>query len=103
AGNFLIMSYGSQNISSAIDKTLNQGSNKTFNISIQQLGKKFNREWIFRNFSHSFQSGEVYAVTGPNGSGKSTLMQILWGQMPPSTGTIKYTASGENLSPEEFY
>jgi len=97
------MSSGSQNISSSIDKTLNQGPNKTFNISVQQLGKKFNREWIFRNFSQSFQSGEVYAVTGPNGSGKSTLMQILWGQMPPSTGTIKYTTSGAELPPEDFY
>jgi len=97
------MSSPSQNISSGSDKILEQGSDKIFNISVQQLGKKFNREWIFRNFSHSFQSGEVYAVTGPNGSGKSTMMQILWGQMPPSTGLIKYKVSGTDLPQEDFY
>ena len=52
---------------------------------------------------YSFQSGEVYAITGPNGSGKSTLMQILWGQMPPSTGSIKYKISGTDISQEDIY
>ena len=65
-------------------------------IAVQGLGKKFNREWIFRNLDYTFQSHHIYAITGPNGSGKSTLLQILWGQMPPSLGTIKYnTAQGE--------
>ena len=98
-----MMSSPSQNISSDSDKILKQGSHKAFSISVEQLGKRFNREWIFRNLNYSFQSGEVYAVTGPNGSGKSTLMQILWGQMPPSNGVIKYNVSGKDLSPEEFY
>ncbi|HEX6893281.1 MAG TPA: ATP-binding cassette domain-containing protein [Chryseolinea sp.] len=97
------MSSPSKNISSDSDKNLARESDKSFTISVQQLGKKFNREWIFRNFSHSFHSGEVYAVTGPNGSGKSTLMQILWGQMPPSTGVINYKVSGAELLQEDFY
>lgn len=97
------MSSPSKNISSGSDKILARESDKGFSISVQQLGKKFNREWIFRNFNHSFQSGQVYAVTGPNGSGKSTLMQILWGQMPPSTGVIKYKISGVDLLQEDFY
>lgn len=97
------MSSPSQNISSGSDKIMARGPDKTFNISVHQLGKKFNREWIFRNFSRSFQSGEVYAVTGPNGSGKSTLMQILWGQMPPSTGVVKYNIFGKDISQEDFY
>ncbi|MBS1488472.1 MAG: ATP-binding cassette domain-containing protein [Bacteroidetes bacterium] len=59
-------------------------------IVTENLGKRFNREWIFRNFSHIFETGKRYAITGPNGSGKSTLMQVLWGQMQPSTGAISY-------------
>jgi ABC-type multidrug transport system ATPase subunit len=93
----------SQNISSGNDKILSPGPNGTFNITVEQLGKKFSREWIFRNFSYSFQSGEVYAITGPNGSGKSTLMQILWGQMPASTGMIKYKTPSAEIPHEEVY
>jgi ABC-type multidrug transport system ATPase subunit len=93
----------SQNISSGNNKILSRELNGAFNITVEQLGKKFSREWIFRNFNYSFQSGEVYAITGPNGSGKSTLMQILWGQMPASTGVIKYKTSGTEISHEEVY
>jgi ABC-type multidrug transport system ATPase subunit len=93
----------SQNISSGNDKILWPGSNGTFNITVEQLGKKFSREWIFRNFNYSFRSGEVYAITGPNGSGKSTLLQILWGQMPASTGVIKYKTSSVEIPHDEVY
>ena len=59
-------------------------------ISVNGLGKRFNREWIFRNLTYTFETGNTYAITGPNGSGKSTLLQVLWGQMPPGTGEIIY-------------
>jgi len=62
-------------------------------ITATDLGKRFNREWVFRNFSYEFESGKTYAITGPNGSGKSTFMQVLWGQMHPSTGSLDYTDS----------
>jgi ABC-type multidrug transport system ATPase subunit len=60
------------------------------NVVATNLGKRFNREWVFRNFSYQFEAGKSYAITGPNGSGKSTLMQVLWGQMHPSEGSIQY-------------
>lgn len=72
-------------------------------LDVNQLGKRFNREWIFRNLTQSFQSGKTYAITGPNGSGKSTLLQVLWGQLPQSTGTITYTLSGKNISIDEIF
>lgn len=99
----MIMSSSPQNISSGINKSSSQDNATRFSISVEQLGKRFNREWIFRNFNYTFQSGQVYAVTGPNGSGKSTLMQILWGQMPPSTGTLKYRAGDLDVPHEDFY
>lgn len=61
------------------------------NIGAEKLGKRFNREWVFRNFSYQFTPGKFYAITGPNGSGKSTLMQVLWGQMQPSAGVLSYS------------
>jgi ABC-type multidrug transport system ATPase subunit len=59
-------------------------------IELNGVGKRFNREWIFRDMTETFHPGQVYAVTGPNGAGKSTFLSILWGQTPPSLGTIRY-------------
>lgn len=66
-------------------------------IVAENLGKRFNREWVFRNLDYQFTTGNNYAITGPNGSGKSTLMQVLWGQMQPSAGSVNYgeTSPGE--------
>jgi len=74
--------------------------NTPLSIQVQQLGKKFNRDWIFRKLDYTFQSGQTYAITGPNGSGKSTLLQVLWGQVPPSAGTVTY-ATGNGVIPAE--
>lgn len=72
-------------------------------ISIEGLSKRFNREWIFRNFTFEFKSGNVYAITGPNGSGKSTLLSILWGQVPQTSGTLNYQVNGKSISSEDIF
>ncbi len=72
-------------------------------VKTNGLGKKFNRDWIFRNLTTEFSSGNTYALLGPNGSGKSTLMQVLWGQMPASSGTIEYLNKDEIISPSDIY
>ena len=66
-------------------------------IHANALGKRFNREWIFKNFNYEFKGGNSYAIVGPNGSGKSTLLQILWGQSLPSAGTIKYSIGPDEI------
>lgn len=71
-------------------------------ITAESLGKRFSREWVFRNFNYSFQEG-VYAITGPNGSGKSTLLQILWGQLPASSGKVQYFKEQQELAAEDVY
>jgi len=60
-------------------------------ISLQQVGKRFNREWIFRHCSYEFLPGKNYAITGPNGSGKSTLLQVIAGATLHNEGTVDYT------------
>ena len=47
-------------------------------IELNGVGKRFNREWIFRDVTETFHPGQVYAVTGPNGAGKSTLLSVLF-------------------------
>ena len=61
------------------------------NISLENIGKKFNREWIFKNLSHEFTLGDYYAILGSNGSGKSTLLKVLSGFSTPSKGTITFS------------
>ena len=77
--------------------------NDPLTLDVNQLGKRYNREWIFKNLTHTFQPGKTYAITGPNGSGKSTLMQVLWGQLPQSSGTITYSVGGKNIPVEDIF
>ena len=72
-------------------------------INLSQAGKRFNREWIFRNISLNFESANSYAIIGPNGSGKSTLLQCLAGMMQLSEGEIGYTGNLKPLENEDAY
>jgi ABC-type multidrug transport system ATPase subunit len=72
-------------------------------ISVKQLGKRFNREWIFRNFDYDFLHGNTYAIIGPNGSGKSTLLQVLWGQLPPTNGELHYKDQQTEIPIDEIF
>ena len=69
-------------------------------ISLINAGKRFNRDWIFRNIHQEFISGLAYAITGPNGSGKSTLLQVIGGAMMMSEGNVKYVVEGRNQQKE---
>ena len=77
--------------------------NSQLSIQTEGLSKRFNKEWIFQNLNYTFESGKIYAITGPNGSGKSTLMQVLWGQLPQSSGLIKYSSVNKNIPVEEIF
>ena len=59
-------------------------------ISLQNVGKRYNREWIFRHFSFDFSPSRSYAITGANGSGKSTLLQVIAGAAMHSEGQLLY-------------
>jgi len=72
-------------------------------IQLEQIGKKYNREWIFRGLSYTFQAGKKYAITGPNGAGKSTLLQTIAGSTVLSEGSIKYSMAGQEILPENAF
>lgn len=57
-------------------------------ISLNNIGKRFNREWIFRNLDYTFNAPKKYAITGANGSGKSTLLQVIAGAVTYNEGNI---------------
>ncbi|MGF1534477.1 MAG: ATP-binding cassette domain-containing protein [Bernardetiaceae bacterium] len=60
------------------------------NISLENVGKKFGRLWVFRAIHATFSTGVPTAVLGGNGSGKSTLLRLIAGQMLPSEGEIRH-------------
>jgi ABC-type multidrug transport system ATPase subunit len=64
--------------------------NAHMNITLLNIGRRFNREWIFRRIDYTFESIGNYAILGSNGSGKSTLLQVLNGSLVPSEGAIQY-------------
>lgn len=72
-------------------------------IKLNSVGKRFNREWIFRRFSYEFTPGKRYAITGPNGSGKSTLLQVIAGAILHNEGTIEYKNGQQTTSNEQHY
>ncbi len=72
-------------------------------ISLSDAGKRFNRDWIFRHFTYTFETGNAYAITGPNGSGKSTLLQVLSGGMMINEGKMQWAIAGNELSNEQIY
>jgi len=72
-------------------------------IKLSKAGKRFNREWIFRDADLEFISGEAYAITGPNGSGKSTLLQCIGGMLQLSEGTIEITDDQWKMTEENAY
>ncbi len=72
-------------------------------ISLTDAGKRFNRDWIFRHFTYTFEKGNSYAITGPNGSGKSTLLQVIGGSLHFNEGTVIYTSEQQVISTEKIY
>ena len=72
-------------------------------IKFSNAGKRFNREWIFRNADLRFNSSSSCAITGPNGSGKSTMLQCIGGMLQLSEGKIEYAIDNRQLANEEFY
>lgn len=72
-------------------------------IQLEQVGKKFNKEWIFKNVNLSISQDDVTAITGPNGSGKSTLLQVIAGSLLQSKGKVNYRHDGMNIKADDIY
>jgi ABC-type multidrug transport system ATPase subunit len=71
-------------------------------IELSNIGRRFQRTWIFRNVNFQFPSGSHSIITGSNGSGKSTLLQIISGFLGASEGNVIYTLQGKEVSPDEI-
>lgn len=72
-------------------------------IEASNIGKRFNRDWIFKNISISIESCSTLAITGANGSGKSTLLHVLSSLTVPTIGTVSFFADSNKMDESELY
>lgn len=71
------------------------------NFHAESLGKKFRKEWIFKNLNLNLVQGDAMAIIGQNGSGKSTLLKVLSGMMPQTEGK-SYLVLGKKIAMTDF-
>lgn len=74
----------------------------TLSISLNNIGKKFNREWIFRDLTYEITPHQKLVILGGNGSGKSTLLQVISGFVTPNEGKLIYQDGGQKLDSEKI-
>lgn len=72
-------------------------------IELQKAGKKYFREWVFRNVDLTIEPRERVAVLGPNGSGKSTFLQLLSGALLTTEGRISHSKEDKIIDPEKVF
>lgn len=73
------------------------------NIKLNNIGKRYNFEWIFRNVNYEFTNHNNYVILGSNGSGKSTLLQVIAGNIIASEGAIDFSKNNSPLDAENIY
>ena len=73
-------------------------------ISLANITMQFGSEPLFENISAKFDNGNRYGLIGANGCGKSTLMQIMSGNLDPSSGNVSVTSGDKlgTLSQDQF-
>ena len=73
-----------------------------FALSVSGLSKRFGGLTAVNNVSLQLATGTLHAVIGPNGAGKSTLINLLSGDILPSSGNIQLNGRDiSGLSPQQ--
>ena len=72
-------------------------------IILNNVGKRFRYEWIFKNMNVRFDGNNRYAVLGANGAGKSTLMKILSGHLSPTQGEVAFYNQNKKIAGDSVY
>lgn len=72
-------------------------------IELHGAGKRFGRQWVFKDINYVFDAGGQYAILGKNGSGKSTFLKMLAGFLPPTKGHIRCYVDEINVEPDRMY
>ena len=73
-------------------------------ITANNITVQFGKKPLFEDITITFNKGNVYGLIGANGSGKSTFMNVLSGEIEPSSGyvSIKKDRRVSMLSQDQF-
>ena len=58
-------------------------------LHLDAVGRRFGSLHAVRSVTMSVAAGERRAVLGPNGAGKTTLFNLVCGDFPPTSGTVR--------------
>lgn len=72
-------------------------------LKLDQVSKRYQFEWIFKDITLRVPSFSHWAITGSNGSGKSTLLKCLSGMNPLTQGSISYFSGGKEIHGNEIF
>jgi len=59
-------------------------------IALDNVNKSFGALKVADAISFEVREGEALGIIGPNGAGKSTLFNLITGNIPPDSGTIRF-------------
>lgn len=74
-----------------------------FSVILKGVSKRYDRDWVIRDFSAKLTTGHCYGIRGRNGSGKSTLLRMMAGHLSPSRGNLTFELAQKKLPVEEVY
>ncbi|HGY09948.1 MAG TPA: ABC transporter ATP-binding protein [Oceanithermus profundus] len=58
-------------------------------VELENVWKRFGRQWVLRELSLTVTEGEVVALLGPNGVGKTTLLRVIATLIRPQRGAVR--------------
>ncbi len=58
-------------------------------IEARNLSKSYGAKPVVADFSVRVRRGDRIGIVGPNGAGKTTLLQLLTGELPPDSGSLR--------------
>jgi ATP-binding cassette subfamily F protein uup len=62
-------------------------------IEAKRIAKSFGERVIVRDLSLRISRGDRLGIVGANGTGKTTLINMLSGELPPDSGTVRHGAN----------
>ncbi len=64
-------------------------------VTLEAVAQGYDGVPLFKNLSMQIEAGERIAIIGPNGIGKTTLLRTLVGDMPATSGEVKWAESAD--------
>jgi heme exporter protein A len=70
-------------------------------VEIKKVAKRYGNERALASVTLELRAGSMCALLGHNGAGKTTLLGLLSTLVRPTTGSIRYEASGKDVSDDD--